>query len=363
MDRRRFVKSVGTAFFSLVVLNPGSISTTPVPGCSLGESDFWCGLTRTDQGCGLETHSSPGSGMYEDDESCGVASDPDNACGDCDDSHDTDQGCGQTASAAPGETYDSDELCGHPHIIGGTEDSACNLPSGAGVEPDRGCGTHDTPYTWGGTFEDPDQSCDTTNPEGEFNPDRDCGAEEFDASCGEKPGLYAADPDEDCGLLDPDDSCGNLASPNSNPAYDKDSSCGLPGDIPSHDAACGATAEDSLGGTSIDFDEACKDGNAPGTYWDQDQGCGVEYNEPLSSVYPDEDNACGGSMSPVITAHDPDDACGMKVSAIGVRPKVYDRDQSCGMMLWHGEYDVDNSCGLVVAPGYPRQTDSDESQI
>jgi hypothetical protein len=170
-------------------------------------------------------------GGVDEDQSCNTGgSDTDQSCGDCDDNHNTDEHCGQTTT---GTTVDSDDLCGHQHWLGGSQDQACSA-----TVNDVGCGTHKTEY--GGQWNDPDQNCTSTNPI-----DMNCSSAVMDSNCGEASNPSTTSPDENCNnSSDHDEACSR---------YDKDQSCGM---NYSKDEACGTTTIKWVS-DPVDADENC----------------------------------------------------------------------------------------------------------
>lgn len=236
----------------------------------------------TDEHCGEYL----ASGDVDPDDNCSIslmpkpASDPDgsceliegakdNSCGDCDDHHDTDDNCGETLSNGK---IDEDELCGHQHAVGGTEDEVCMQKLGK----DSGCGVHKAAYSIF-AFNDPDQSCGT-----QFSTvDMNCSAKSkaTDETCTETPIAMPAttSPDEKCSLTDHDGQCSR---------YDQDESCSKT----SKDESCGIVK--LTGGIAHDPDEFCGSGNG-----EKDESCGTFYKTQadLLGLFPtrDPDENCG----------------------------------------------------------------------
>jgi hypothetical protein len=207
-SRRSFIKRIGNTVFSVTFVGCVAMSPKIAYACGEGVSDSTCGNNYdgdencgnsgdSDNNCGTMTqqsgdmncgNASSGGGttggpngtdqdeactpsVSDSDNNCSIAqvpvggvdedqscntggSDTDQSCGDCDDNHNSDEHCGQTIT---GSTADPDDLCGHQHWWGGSQDQACSA-----TVNDVGCGTHKTEY--GGQWNDPDQSCTSTNP-------------------------------------------------------------------------------------------------------------------------------------------------------------------------------------------------------
>lgn len=216
----------------------GDCDNTPLAlGADNEDRDQSCSSTEADEGCWL-TPSNSGNAAKDPDQHCAVSGDVDNACGDCNDAHDTDQSCGLAGS---GGQRERDELCGHAHYELGHEDARCNVAGNA----DEGCGFHNTTYNYPPNWDDDDQACSCS--EGGSDTDAHCSG--GDSTCNARQPAYSTSPDESCNDSgDHDEACGAGHSVNEDRAYDQDQSCGG-GEV---DESCGA-----------------------GGLWDGDDNCGV----------------------------------------------------------------------------------------
>jgi len=256
-DRRRFIRQTGKVIFSVLVLDvlhstalaqydPPCSSTAPDASCSSSDQDQHCGVSgdvdqscnstpagSPDENCNMTQQSGPTSGGagHDKDQHCGVGGSADNCCGDCDDDHDVDGHCGQALPAGGGT--DPEELCGHQHYIGVSEDQVCSA-----TVADQGCGNHNGGYGTFGSSDDPDQHCVGGNT------DQHCSASTTDDTCGSHTNPSTTSPDEGCGVADRDEACGH---------YDRDQSC----NAVDTDAGCGynyGPGIPGLGGGGIDPD-------------------------------------------------------------------------------------------------------------
>jgi hypothetical protein len=192
--------------------------TDPDEGCSATDTDENCGKplasggTDPDEGCSATDNDEncqasqlPNPGQDIDQNCSDESTDPDQSCGDCDDTHHSDQHCGIDN---PGGETDADDLCGHQSNIGGDTDNVCSTE-----EADVGCGTHKAKY---GTlpFNDEDEHCGQMG-----DPDMNCGdpGETSDENCNAPANPSTTSPDERCSATDVDEACSR---------YDADESCG-----------------------------------------------------------------------------------------------------------------------------------------
>jgi len=187
------------------------------------DPDATCSSTNSDEGCSISQVPAPSN---DGDQNCNATNaDADQACGDCDDNHDSDEHCGRPLNGAT----DADDLCGHQHWVGHDEDDTCSATTS-----DQGCGTHTTVY--GGTDDDPDQHCVNGNA------DMHCTAPGPDSNCDAATNPSTTSPDETCGAADPDQACGH---------YDADESCSAT----AVDQACGEHF--GVFGPTVDTDQNC----------------------------------------------------------------------------------------------------------
>jgi len=294
LTRRRFIRKVGAGLVSITVVDL-LFGIRPAFACGEGISDATCGGSAynadencgvsgdSDNNCGTNAQNSndmscgkstsgyatavPPNGTDSDeacmsassdsDSNCGISYNPtpnvdvdnscntgggdtDQSCGDCNDNHQTDNHCGEQLT---GGGTDSDELCGHQHLLGqGTTDSVCN----ANV-PDVGCGTHSNDYSPLLDWTDEDEYCSTTNE------DRNCSATTSDSTCGASHSPSSTSPDENCSATDADEPCS---------LYDRDESCGNG----NADEACGITTVQTPVGITMnitDNDANCTHPNDP----------------------------------------------------------------------------------------------------
>ncbi len=201
-------------------MNCGGASSggAPVGGPSDTDVDEACASNSIDDNCSIGQNPTAG---HDVDQSCTASfGDGDNSCGDCNDNHENDENCGVGT--------DPDDLCGHQHLYGFlTEDAACSA-----TVPDVGCGDHDTSYSpIGLPVNDPDQHCVGTNT------DMNCSAAMTDENCNAAANPSTTSPDENCSDIDYDEAC-NM--------YDQDQSCGSPFEDPT-DEACGITVVPGVG--------------------------------------------------------------------------------------------------------------------
>lgn len=243
-SRRQFIRRVGGAVFAinLVDVVDGSSHEALAAACGtggnapFGESDIGCGVgiypaMATDQNCGVSQFPNKGK---DADQYCTLnvlnplVTDPDKACGDCDDKHSADQHCGKKLDNGQN---DPDEMCGHQSNIGGDQDNNCSEKVA-----DVGCGTHDHVYG-GDPWKDPDQHCVAPSVDqncAKSTPDETCNSKTFPSTTSPDEGCAATgdvvtDPDGACSHYDADESCTKLS-------IDPDQSCGTyPNPIPFKD--------------------------------------------------------------------------------------------------------------------------------
>lgn len=292
-DRRTFLRAAGAAVFSLAVI--GAVGE---PGAVFAD-DGSCYIT----GAPNITH--------DPDDDCGFRMEVDQACGDCDDNHDTDQNCANTV----GPIRDRDELCGHQHFnIPFTDtyddDNRCARLAPGFTDrymPDEGCGIHRSAYN--DSSVDPDGAVGLTMVDGSVHVDQNCASQANDATCGQNPPAYGSSPDENCkrGPYDPDQGCGSGGSGTQGTNnYDIDEACGKAGQggTPPYDKDEGCGGGASAGGGLVggwDTDNACqvgppydKDENCGAKDWDVDQACN---KNPATW---DTDNSCKVMNPPMI---------------------------------------------------------------
>lgn len=267
-DRRAFLKA--SFGFAIVAAIGGIVSNPASASCIAASPDNACvaGGVEPDLGCHMTPHpqpAAPGQNLHDEDNTCaqifeGLYLDVDNACGDCDDNHDTDQSCGKALIVGQ-PARDRDELCGHPHYFGGNEDQRCGKSASAtpGINySDEGCGTHNPVYTFPGAWTDPDSNKGNLQENGTVDPDNDCSSGSADQNCNVQHPAYSTDPDEKCSSTDVDQACGvQNSGPGTNPVYDQDESCGS------------GNADEACGGNAVpfhDFDQNC-------SATDSDEGC------------------------------------------------------------------------------------------
>lgn len=312
--RRDFLRKATTVLFGAVFLSTygGAAGFSVKPGseetCVLSphDPDENCGQSSdSDEACFTTPSSQPGA-PRDKDENCGAATgdshDPDNACGDCDDNHDTDESCGKVV----GGTLDADQLCGHPHFVGGATDQRCakSVPgSDSGAFADQGCGVHDPVYSPG--FTDEDESCGLTLESGANDIDSNCSTQGADETCGTAPPAYASDPDEKCSSLDKDQGCGQRGTPGYGTYTDIDQSCHSY-EIDPKDEGCGGAA-----GLSFDPDENC-------SLSDVDESCNMMAAGGSFGV---EDESCSQTAA--------DEACQYHAASFP-HPAKWDPDEHCG---------------------------------
>jgi hypothetical protein len=234
-----------------------------------------------DESCFLTPHSSPDKSLHSKDEGCShgtiADADVDQACGDCDDQHDTDESCGKYFGD-DGTPVEPDENCGHPHATGGDtwgidEDGACNKPAvkgGTDHEADQGCGSHSPEYAWPTPVNDKDQSCPALGGMGDS--DANCSLPEGttapagpqDNTCGTRNPRYTTSRDEGCqhGLNSPrydEDQACRPAEHEPHGDYDRDEACGslTPAGTIDRDGACGRNTPSLGGGLHLDKDQSC----------------------------------------------------------------------------------------------------------
>lgn len=196
----------------------GPGGTDPDQACAAGDRDANCGVTQ-----------GKGSGVYDEDQSCSKTQ-TDNSCGDCDDTHQRDQTCGNKVNGV----VDPDNLCGHASWSGGTEDAACSA-----TVKDVGCGQHNTIYN---DWKDTDQSCVGGAV------DSNCSTAATDATCKATANPSTTNPDESCSVTSADAACSH---------YDADESCTTTSPA-SSDQACGwLWINKSIGFYNTDPDESC----------------------------------------------------------------------------------------------------------
>lgn len=202
----------------------------------------------TDQNCYIE-----GPARHDPDQHCTrYNNDTDQACGDCNDSHDSDEHCDVSG--------DQDNMCGHQHQ--GTwidTDDACTNHTGV---VDAGCGVHNNGFNDAGPVTDTDNNC------GDPIPDQNCtGLVTGDAAC--EPQQWSSQPDESCSqALSKDEACMKY--------FDSDENCTLHPDVPGGDS-----------------DEHCNHGTFPDIYGhDSDEHCGAPNDTDEACRPPgDEDNS------------------------------------------------------------------------
>lgn len=187
--------------------------------------DESCQAVNTDENCQIQQVPKP---QHDADQHCtATGGDADASCGDCDDTHESDEHCGKPLA---GGATDPDDMCGHQHWVTHHEDQVCSA-----TQADVGCGIHTTVY--GGTDTDPDQHCTGTNA------DMNCTGKASDANCTPYPNPSTTTPDEGCNTTgDVDSACGH---------YDADESCGGA----ATDEACGLHF--GVIGSNTDTDENC----------------------------------------------------------------------------------------------------------
>jgi hypothetical protein len=270
-SRRTFLRKVGAVAFSALIVDATTDHASASCGCGGGVTDDNCASGVSDLNCGVpqdhsDTDESCSSssgwsdencyivleeGAHDEDENCTAANNhTDNACGDCNDNHDSDEHC------AVGGTSDSDQMCGHQHYNQYPMDTDDNCANDTTVT-DVGCGYHDNGFGGGSPVTDADDNCYETLEQ----PDQNCTNQAHDAYCETQ--QYTTSPDESC----------NVSTQNST-----DEACMQEFDSDEH---CNS---------GTDSDEHCYDG------WvghDSDEHCGVggDTDEACSVVPWDTDNS------------------------------------------------------------------------
>jgi hypothetical protein len=225
-----------------------------------------------------------------------------------------------------GGALDTDQMCGHVHFVGMSEDQVCNQPNSAqpgSVYADRGCGVHSTAYH-PNPITDVDQSAGQIV-DGVVHPDANCTTMTTDATCGTNQPAYSSSPDEHCSQspYEADEACGTSGTGASN-AYDRDQACrpAGPGGAPPADVdqGCGAGAT-AWGMGDFDTDNAC----SAGPTYDHDQLCQTQAETDI-------DQSCNKN------------------------PLTWDTDDSCKVGLFNFD-SYDTTCNQVRPTGGPPETD------
>jgi hypothetical protein len=287
-SRRTFLRKVGAVVFSALIVDATAEYAGAECPCGNGITDLGCHVTfteggvdiDTDQNCGVNgdtdqscwaekndancgkvvDHSDSdqscssvgghtdancyigGTGKHDEDDNCTAQNNhTDNACGDCNDWHDSDEHCAVTGSE------DSDQMCGHQHYNNTPidTDDLCDM---AGTIPDAGCGIHDNGYLGGVPATDVDSNCDLSK----WTPDQNCAGEATDYHCATQ--QYSTQPDESCSASSSDEACMK--------EFDSDQNCSTT----ESDEHCFDTAgplghdTDEHCGVGVDSDEACSEG-------------------------------------------------------------------------------------------------------